>query len=142
MPMRNALSAPWGVFAACALYACASSTSSETAAENGSSSEATAMQLQSKCMPITAPSCVLPPPSFANDVTPILNRDCNTCHVTNSTLWPLSNYDDVYDWTNLLVPDIEGCLMPPQDAGPEAGTLSPADQQTLMKWFACNAPNN
>jgi hypothetical protein len=101
------------------------------------------MQLQSKCMPITtAPSCVLPPPSFANDVVPILNRDCNTCHVTNSTLWPLSNYDDVYDWTNLLVPDIEGCLMPPQDAGPEAGTLPPADQQTLMKWFACNAPNN
>jgi hypothetical protein len=39
-----------------------------------------------------------PQPSFARDITPLLNRDCNTCHTAGSTLWPLVGYENVRDW--------------------------------------------
>jgi hypothetical protein len=94
------------------------------------------------CTPIDASAgaaCTQPGPSFAKDITPLLNRDCNTCHTLGSALWPLSGYENVRDWSYSILLDIDGCRMPPADGGT---ALSSPDRSLLLAWIACGALNN
>jgi hypothetical protein len=95
------------------------------------------------CTPIdagTATACPEPEPSFARDVAPLLDRDCNTCHTPGSTLWPLVGYENVRDWSYSILLDVDGCKMPPADGGTAA--LSSHDRALLLGWIACGANNN
>ena len=86
-----------------------------------------------------SPPCVAPMPSFANDVFPILDRDCNgTCHIAGGIAWPLTSYQDVADWSLLIQVQLANCEMPPTDAG----TLPAADRDAILNWIACGTPNN
>ena len=51
-------------------------------------------------------------------------------------MWPLIDYEDVYDWQTLLVSDVEYCTMPPQGA-PQ---LTPSEQSIILSWVVCGAP--
>jgi hypothetical protein len=87
----------------------------------------------------TAPPCVDPPASFANDIFPMLDRDCNgTCHIAGGIAWPLTSYQDVSDWALLIQIQVQQCEMPPTDAG----TLPSGDRAALLNWIACGSPNN
>lgn len=95
------------------------------------------------CTPIdagAAATCPEPEPSFARDIAPLLDRDCNTCHTPGSTLWPLVGYQDVRDWSYSILLDVDGCKMPPADGGTAA--LSSHDRALLLGWIACGANNN
>jgi hypothetical protein len=105
----------------------------------GSGSSMSASQALAHCGPFDASACSVPGPSFAKDIQPLLDRDCNTCHTLGSTLWPLTGYQDVRDWVGVIVPDVEGCMMPPLDGGT---TMSSADRALLLDWVACGALNN
>jgi hypothetical protein len=84
-------------------------------------------------------SCPATPPSFVNDVLPILNRDCNsTCHGPMMGQWELADYSDVSDWASLIQLDLTDCAMPPSDAG----AYPTSDRATVLAWIACGAPNN
>jgi hypothetical protein len=94
------------------------------------------------CSPIDASAgaaCSEPGPSFAKDIAPLLDRDCNTCHTPGSLLWPLVGYENVRDWSYSILLDVDGCRMPPADGGT---TLSSTDRSLLLAWIACGANNN
>jgi hypothetical protein len=91
------------------------------------------------CMAGLAGTCTQPSPSYANDVAPILERDCNRpCHAPGLGPWPLTTYEDVQAWGVAILSDVASCAMPP----PDAGTITAADQETIVDWVACGAANN
>jgi len=93
------------------------------------------------CPPPASTVCVQPAPSFAADIAPILDRSCNGCHTVDNPdgVWPLNSWADVAAWSNLIIPDLVQCRMPP----PDSTTPFPeADRQLFFAWLACNSPNN
>jgi hypothetical protein len=120
------------------LFACACSTP----AANGDAS-ADAVSPPPGCTVIDASACNSPTPSYQNDVTPLLNRACNsTCHAPGVGPWPLTDYSDVSDWASIIQLDVQNCAMPPADAGAGNGTLSDSERAMLINWIVCGAPNN
>lgn len=109
--------------------------------EHDSASHSTQSALAA-CPQLDASACQSPAPSYANDIAPLLDRDCNdTCHSPDANgPWPLTDHQDIVDWTDLIVRDTENCTMPPADAG--TGALTPDERTMLIDWFACGAPNN
>lgn len=95
----------------------------------------------SSCPPPTSTACASPAPSFAADISPILERSCDTCHSMDNTdgIWPLHEYVDVAAWSDLIISDLLDCSMPP----PDSGTSFPeSDRQKLFAWLACGSPND
>jgi len=84
---------------------------------------------------------VLPAPSFATAITPILDRSCNTCHAENNPdgVWPLRAWADVAAWSNLIIADLVSCAMPP---APSNTPFPEADRQLVFAWLACGSPDN
>lgn len=93
------------------------------------------------CPPPLSTVCAEPSPSFANDVVPILDARCNSCH--DATIpdapWPLHDRQDVLDWKGIVVDSLLNCTMPPADSG---STLPENERQRLFAWFACDTPDN
>jgi hypothetical protein len=85
--------------------------------------------------------CPSPPPSYAEEVVPILQAKCNNCHWGDAGPWPLTGYHAVAAWRDLVFLDVEKCTMPPADAGADA-LLSDVERATLLAWISCGAPNN
>jgi hypothetical protein len=80
--------------------------------------------------------CPTPMPTYA-DVQPILERRCVTCHSDTSTgPWPLTTYQDVVDWYDLVRDDVLRCTMPPRDSPP----LTRAESRAILEWLSCGFP--
>ncbi len=80
-------------------------------------------------------TCQASAPDYATVVVPILNAKCNGCHSgVDGGPWPLTNFEDVEHWQDVLVAELANCGMPPADAGP---TLSDDERATLLSWLAC-----
>lgn len=91
------------------------------------------------CSEVDASACDQPVPSYANEIAPLLDRDCNqTCHAPDAANWPLGDHRSVSDWSAIIVSDVKGCTMPP----PDAGALTKNERTMVLDWFACGAPNN
>jgi len=93
------------------------------------------------CPPPASTACKSPAPSFAATITPILDRSCNTCHAEDNPdgVWPLHAYADVAAWSDLIIPDLVNCTMPPPDS---ATPFPESDRQLFFAWLACGSPNN
>jgi hypothetical protein len=131
----------WGAGIAAALAGCSSGPVPQAVDDGGSPAPLDDAALTSQaCEALdAAPPCVTPMPSFANDIFPMLNRDCNgACHIAGGVAWPLTDYQDVADWSLLIQIQIASCEMPPTDAG----SLPSADRDALLNWIACGTPNN
>jgi cytochrome c5 len=130
---------PIGCAILCGLVGCAGAAP-PSSPDNGAN--ASTQEDLASCSPIDASAgaaCAQPGPSFAKDIAPLLQRDCNTCHAPGSTLWPLVGYENVRDWSYAILLDVDGCRMPPADGGT---TLSSTDRSLLLAWIACGANNN
>jgi cytochrome c5 len=125
------------VFAATAVWALAG-CSGDPSAEKGAVAS-TSEEIEG-CHSVDASACPDPGPSFATDIQPLLDRDCNTCHSPGSMLWPLIGYENVSDWAYSILLDVEACKMPPADGG--TPPLSGQDRSVLVGWIACGAKNN
>src|SRR3954454_11916414 len=90
------------------------------------------------------------PPSYRQEVSPILDAHCNNCHsaTVDGGPWPLGGYENVHHWKELMVIDLLGCdipeiakghLMPPIDAGTP---LPQAQRDVVVSWLLCDAPDN
>lgn len=81
--------------------------------------------------------CPSPAPTYA-DIAPILDAKCVVCHSDTSTgPWPLTSYDAVEAWWDLIRRDTRDCSMPPSDSGL---VLTPAESQLILEWIACDRP--
>jgi|SRR5215472_14059782 len=106
---------------------------------SGHHTEATTSTALEGCQVVDASACSSPIPSYASDVAPLIDRDCNlTCHAPGAGPWPLTSYEAVADWAEVISIDVAGCLMPP----PDAGILKHNEQRTIVDWAACGAPQN
>jgi hypothetical protein len=68
-----------------------------------------------------------------------MDRECNrTCHAPGAGPWPLTSYQAVSDWAEIIGLEVAGCGMPPSDAG----ALTPREQAAVIDWVACGSPDN
>jgi hypothetical protein len=89
---------------------------------------------------VTAPtSCPTPAPRYM-DVQPIIQQNCaSPCHSGTDPAgpWPLTSYEHVADWADIVSADLLDCTMPPADGGV---SLSAEDRQAILTWIRCGFP--
>jgi hypothetical protein len=97
----------------------------------------------SNTCPNDAPqSCPAAIPSYAHDVTPIIEQACLSCHGPGGpegNVFPLQDYNDVYAKREAVMAQVASCQMP-QPGGDVS--LDANDRVTLLTWLVCHAPNN
>src|SRR5205809_2563441 len=87
------------------------------------------------------------PVTFAKDVLPILQKNCQSCHRPRQ-IAPMSllTYEEVRPWARAIKTKVESRQMPPWFADPEYGrfandrSLSQRDIDTIVKWADSGAP--
>jgi hypothetical protein len=85
--------------------------------------------------------CPSPPPSWSNEVQPIVDRTCNECHGDGGVqqhVLDFTTYSSVYRNRGSILAQFYTCKMPP----PDAAAPRPQERQALLGWLVCNAPNN
>lgn len=89
------------------------------------------------------PSSCPQAPSYALDIAPLAKRTCLPCHSRGGVASDrdLSTYKNLTRIETTAFVQINGCLMPPADAGPDAA-MSHAERTEFLQWFVCGAPNN
>ncbi len=85
--------------------------------------------------------------TFNRDVAPILNRRCVECHREGELApFPLTSYDEVVGWGEMICEVVSLGRMPPWFANPEHGTfsndcsMSDNEKQVLHDWVAGGSP--
>jgi len=93
--------------------------------------------------PPAAPSSCPETPSYAKDIAPLIERACVPCHSSGGVAADrdLTTYANVVRLETTNFVQINGCVMPPADAGPDA-SLSLQDRTELLQWFVCGSPDN
>jgi hypothetical protein len=87
------------------------------------------------------PTCPSTPPSYVNDVAPIIAKNCLACHGDGGsevTSHDLRTYESLYPQRSAILDQVYACTMPPADAGP----LPDDERLTLLTWLECRAPEN
>ena len=86
--------------------------------------------------------CPSPAPSFSAQVQPIIDRNCNACHIKGGVAddRPLTTYAEVFKLHMSSLTAVYSCVMPP--AADVVDQLSPSERETLLQWLGCGAPNN
>src|SRR5580765_6597500 len=87
------------------------------------------------------------PVTFAKDILPILQKNCQSCHRPGQ-IAPMSllTYDEARPWARSIRAKVESRQMPPWFADPQHGqfandrSLSTRDIDTIAKWVAAGAP--
>jgi len=86
-------------------------------------------------------------PDYANDIVPILDKNCRACHVEGGIgPWAMSEYIMIKGFAPMMREVIRVKRMPPWHADPEIGHWqnnagrSDADTRTLIHWIEAGAP--
>lgn len=89
-----------------------------------------------------APAChttlptACPSPIHYSDVSDIIGSRCaGPCHngIPDGP-WPLTDYDHVADWADVIRDELAHCRMPPPDS---EILLEPAEKDALLQWIRC-----
>ena len=92
--------------------------------------------------PYMAPVCPDPAPSYAGQVSAIIQTYCVGCHGPGGTESnrPFGTWQDIdtHAYAGPMLQQLIACRMPPADA-PQP---SDADRQALIGWLTCGHPNN
>jgi hypothetical protein len=82
------------------------------------------------------PSCAGPPPTYMDDVRPILERRCFKCHAGEGVAADEHDFSQVQTLRAQKVAfasEIGTCAMPPSPEPPVAD----AEAEALLRWVAC-----
>jgi hypothetical protein len=82
------------------------------------------------------PSCAGAPPTYTDDIRPILERRCFKCHAGDGAAADEHDFSQVQTlWAQktALAGEIVTCAMPPSPEPPVAD----AEAQVLLRWVAC-----
>ena len=93
--------------------------------------------------PPAAPSSCPETPSYVDAIAPLVKRSCLPCHSPGQQAADrdLTSYANFVRLETTDFVQVEACLMPPVDAGPDA-TMSFADRTEMLQWFVCGSPQN
>jgi hypothetical protein len=97
---------------------------------------------------VTAPNtCPSPPPSWKNDVEPLIQQYCWQCHDTGGSAVntaDLSTYAGVKKNDVRILQQVHDCLMPNFGATPPPMAYPTVEERnTIIAWAGvCMAPNN
>lgn len=93
------------------------------------------------CPGVTADSCPDTVPSYADQIAPLIQARCQTCHApqNDSGLWSLGDRESVAKWSDTVLRQIRSCSQPPPDSGVY---LTVSERHALEAWLVCGAPNN
>lgn len=106
--------------------------------------DGTILDLQSVTLcPQAAPSGCPDTPSYVKDIAPLIERACVPCHSPGQVAADrdLTSYADLLRLETTSFVQIDGCVMPPADAGPDAELTLP-ERTEILQWFVCGSPNN
>lgn len=95
--------------------------------------------------PNVSTSCPAAPPSWKNDVQPLIATYCLTCHGDGGieqSRFDYTTYQGVYKARAAMVTQVYQCQMPPLDASPPSPPLTADQRETIVAWLACGAPQN
>jgi hypothetical protein len=97
--------------------------------------------------PRDLPACPSSPPSYKEDIAPLIQRDCGPCHASGGEAADrdLTTYANLHKIRITVLTQVYGCRMPPADAGgAETGPpgLDSADRLLLLQWLECHSPDN
>lgn len=87
---------------------------------------------------VKAPTaCPNPAPRYA-DVLPIFQQRCTGCHsgVADGP-WPLTEYEHIADWQDIIRGAMIDCSMPPPDAGVP---MTNDERLAILTWIRCALP--
>jgi hypothetical protein len=86
------------------------------------------------------PACPATPPSYKNDVAPIITRECSACHYAGSTIarGVFSTYAQLQGGRGSVLDEVYACKMPVAPVRP----LTASDRTTLLEWIECGGPDN
>jgi uncharacterized membrane protein len=70
-------------------------------------------------------------------VQPIIQQRCVTCHSGTTDLWPLTTYEHVADWYDVIPGEVVNCRMPPPDAGV---AITNEERVAILTWLLCGFP--
>lgn len=90
-------------------------------------------------LPKTCPKA----PSYATDIAPLTQRTCNPCHSRGGVASDrdLTTYKNLTRLETTAFIQVNECLMPPADAGPDVA-MTHEERTELLQWFVCGSPNN
>jgi hypothetical protein len=93
------------------------------------------------CPGVTAESCPANVPSYQDEIAPLLEARCQTCHAleNNSGLWSLGDRASVAEWSDTILRQVRACSQPPPDSGVY---LTTTERRALETWLVCGAPDN
>ncbi len=99
------------------------------------------------CTSVSPPgACPASPPSFGQDVEPLIATYCLQCHGPSGLAgrWDLSSYAGVKQNAVAVVQQVASCLMPNPNASPPPRAFpTEAERLTIATWAGvCGAPDN
>jgi hypothetical protein len=86
-------------------------------------------------------SCPSPPPSYRDEIMPIVEARCYPCHDSEgmeASRHDFSTYEGLHAQRVDTLSAIYDCIMPPADGG----VLLPEERAALLGWLVCHAPDN
>jgi hypothetical protein len=93
--------------------------------------------------PPAAPSSCSQTPSYAKAIAPLIERACVPCHSPSGDAPDrlLTTYSEVELLETTSFVQINGCVMPPAEAGVDAA-LTLQERTEILEWFVCGSPDN
>ena len=100
----------------------------------------------------SSPGCVVsyekaPDVSYATTIAPMLKENCVGCHTRGGIgPFPMSNYEKVRGWSDMIREVLVTRRMPPWQADPHIGkfgndfSLSPEQTRSLVQWIDAGTP--
>ena len=91
------------------------------------------------CGTETALVCPPSPPRYVDEIAPLIAAKCGNagCHDGLSGPWPLTTYQTIQAWSDVIAYQLVQCAMPPADGGTP---LSDPERALLLNWIACGTP--
>lgn len=83
-------------------------------------------------------TCPPQPPSFANDVSPLIHGSCAPCHGPGQQVPTLDTYANIMRAGQMISMQVFQCRMPPAPRPP----LTAEERQIILGWLVCGAMNN
>lgn len=130
------MSRPGSLIAVALLVACSGPGDLIDAGVDPGSDAATADAGPFVCTVVAPTSCTDPDLRYS-DVEPIVEDKCQPCHDGTQQQWPLTTYNHLADWFDLVPPEVANCRMPPE---PLQRSISDEERVILLTWFACGFP--